>query len=115
MAGPRRALVMLSSGSNSVPLQRSAAGLRSSHPHCSSRCGMLFKPFRTRAPHIVEFGPIGIENPLLQSAPTADRRDQTGDREGDVNGRLGRWENRNSGAAHDNYPTWSVCRRLHPG
>jgi hypothetical protein len=65
---------------------------------------MLFTPSRTRAAHVVEFGPIGIKNRVHQSAPNLDRRCQTGHREGDVNGRLGRWENPNCGAAHDDYP-----------
>src|ERR1700704_111761 len=60
---------------------------------------MLFTPFRTRATHVVEFRPIGIKNRLLHSAPNLDRRNQTGHRQGDVNGRLGRWENRDCGAA----------------
>ena len=75
---------------------------------------MLFTPFRTRATHVVEFRPIGIKDRLLQSAPNLDRRDQTGYRGGDGNGRLGRWENRNCGAAHDDYPIWSVCWPVTP-
>jgi hypothetical protein len=82
--------------------------------HCALALRHAFHAFRTRATHVVEFRPIGIKDRLLQSAPNLDRRDQTGYRGGDGNGRLGRWENRNCGAAHSNYPIRLVCRPITP-
>jgi hypothetical protein len=69
--------------------------------------GVLFTPFRTGAAHVVLFGPIGIEDPLLQSARNLDRRRrQIGRREDDLSNPFGWSENRDCGAAHDDY---SIC------
>jgi len=65
----------------------------------------------------VLFGPIRIENPFLQSAPNLDRRrHQIGRREDDLSDPFGWSENRNCGAAHDDYPIWSLAnfRRNEP-
>ena len=71
--------------------------------------GVLFTPSRTRTAHIVQLGSIRIANPILQSAPSLDHRRKTGRREDDISGQLGRSENQNCGAAHDDYPIRSVC------
>ena len=41
--------------------------LMTGHRSDRASMGVLFTPFRTRAAHVVLFGPIRIENPFLQS------------------------------------------------
>ena len=76
----------------------------------SGRIGprVLFAPLRTRAAHVVQFGSITIENPVLKTGPNLDRRYQTNRRESDVSGPSEWPENPTRCMVHDDCPMCGI-------
>ena len=58
---------------------------------------VLLTPFGTGAAHVMQFGPIRIEDPIPQPAAKLDRRSEINCREKSVGGRPGRPQNRGRG------------------
>ncbi len=63
--------------------------------------GVFLTPFQTRTAHVVQFGSIGIEDPLPKSARNYCHR--TSRREVGVFGHFANSKNRNCGVAHDDH------------